>query len=411
VEGSDQPPTLLVGITVITRWTQKGAGKSFSEYTRIADSRGLVTQLSSHAKAEALRISSTGSGGNALLADVAQVEADGTQSTGSTASVSASALEASDNAVTGSPLSGSPANAVSVSPGATSGSGTGNSVTSSGSGCGWVSAGKSSVSDVTSSVTGGLPTVPADLDSASPPANQAAADLVANGTGCSGNTFSFANQSSAYDATLGLPATNLPLVTVPGATSGVPVHSSAWLAATDPLSPTRSVTSGSSVAMSQPVLLFPGTTLPNGTVLPFVASIQVTSSTISCSAATANGALTLGATASYTAVVRWYEDLAGNGAPTVQSQTVSWSSGSATADPLPGLLTRNVYNVAGVVRPLSTWINWTSARKVTESTASGVHGIDSVVHVTTAPVRGVAEPLSSLGLDLAGLSCVAEDNR
>src|SRR4051812_30693530 len=55
-EGVDQPPSLLVGITVITSWTSRGKAKSFSEYTRIADSRGLVTALSSHAKAEALRI-------------------------------------------------------------------------------------------------------------------------------------------------------------------------------------------------------------------------------------------------------------------------------------------------------------------------------------------------------------------
>lgn len=410
--GLDAPPTLLVGITVLTNWTLKGSSKVFSEYTRLADGRGVQTLLTSHAKAEGIRASSAGSGGNALLADVAQVETDGSQSTGSSSSVSATAFDVSDSTSSSSVLSGTPANGVSVSPGTTPTPVTPASPVMAGGGtCGWSNVGRTSVTNVTSAITNGLPTVPSNVDAANPPVNQASVDVLAAGTGCGGNAFGFNNQSSSYDPALGLQSGG-PLVSMADASGGASlIGATAWQRATDPTLSTRSVTSGSGVAMAQAVVLFPQTTLPNGRTIPFVASVRVTTASLSCSASTASGTLSLTATATYTAVVSWYEDTAASGIPTLQSQTVTWSSASGpAADPLPTLLARKVYNVNGVVKTVANWLSWSSTRTITESPTSGVHALDSVVHVATVPVRA-GDATSSLNVDLGLISCVADDNR
>lgn len=408
--GNDAPPTLLVGITVLTNWTLKGSNKVFSEYTRLADGRGVQALLTSHAKAEAIRASSAGSAGNSLLADVAQVETDGSQTTGSTSSVSATAFDVSDSSA--SVLSGVPANGISVSPGTTPTPVTPASPVQAGSGtCGWTNVGRTSVSNITSGITNGLPVVPSDVDSNNPPLNQASVDVSAAGVGCGGNAFGFNNQSSSYDSSLGLQSAGS-LVSMADVSGGSSlVRASAWQRATDPTLSTRSVTSGSGVTMAQAVLLFPQTTLPNGRTIPFVASVKVSTASLSCSAATASGTFSLSAAASYTAVVSWYEDTAATGVPTLQTQTVTWSSASGpAADPLPALLAKKVYNLGGVVKTVGTWLSWSSIRAITESPTSGVHALDSVIHVATVPVRA-GDASSSVNVDLGLISCVADDNR
>lgn len=410
VTGSDNPPTLVVGVTLITTWSDHGIGKSYSTYTRIADGRGLVANLSSHAKAEGVRATSSGESGNALLADLGVVEADGSVSTGSSASVKASTLKISDPA--GSALDNTPATGVSVSPGSTTTTATGNESKTSGSGCGWVSVGKTAVSGITADVTSGLPKVPSDVDAAAIPTNRAIADIRASGSGCGSSGFTFSNQSSSYSAALGL-STADPLVRIPDGVSSTPlVRASVWLNATDTSATPYGVIAGARVTMAQPLVLFPNTRLPNGTTLPFVASVQVTQATLTCGASTAaGGSRTSSASASYDVTLQWYKDV--SGVATLQTQTFSWSSAAAasSADPLPALLSQPVYYAGSTAVPLSTWLSWSSVRSVAEADTSGVTSVDGAVHITTAPVRGTADPGSSIGLDLGRLSCVADDVR
>ena len=95
-EGHDSPPSLLVGVTVTTTWSDHGSTHSYASYTRIADSRGLLSTLTSQGSGEFMQVSSAGPGGNALTVDVASAKASGSQSTGSVASADIRALEARD---------------------------------------------------------------------------------------------------------------------------------------------------------------------------------------------------------------------------------------------------------------------------------------------------------------------------
>src|SRR4051794_483228 len=138
-EGHDQPPTLMVGVTVITSWNDHGVTHSYTSYTRIADSRGLTSAVTTQGSASFLRVSSSGEAGNALTVDVASADASGSQSTGSTAAADVRALEARDS--TGQDYEGATATATSPS---ASGPGSGwlGPLTSGTSGsCGWVNAG------------------------------------------------------------------------------------------------------------------------------------------------------------------------------------------------------------------------------------------------------------------------------
>ncbi|MFN2538487.1 MAG: hypothetical protein ABR549_10105, partial [Mycobacteriales bacterium] len=170
VSGSDNPPTQLVGVTVTTTWTAAGSAHRFTTYTRISDTRGLTRLVTTQGKAEFARVTSTGPSGNPMTVDLALAEADGSQTTGSTASADLRALFATDGL--GNSLSG--ATGVATSPGA-GGSVTSpvNSVSSGAIGCGWLSAGPTSVTNVTAGTTNGLPQVPSNVGSnATAPASQ-----------------------------------------------------------------------------------------------------------------------------------------------------------------------------------------------------------------------------------------------
>src|SRR4051812_49169889 len=95
-EGKDQPPALMVGVTLVTTWADHGVSHSYTAYTRISDSRGVVSSVASQGSAEFLRVSSTGLTGNALTVDLAKADASGGQSTGSAAAAEVRAFEAVD---------------------------------------------------------------------------------------------------------------------------------------------------------------------------------------------------------------------------------------------------------------------------------------------------------------------------
>src|SRR3954451_2980972 len=156
-EGTDQPPALMVGITVVTTWTDHGASHSYTAYTRISDGRGLVSSVASQGSAEFLRLSSTGAAGNALTVDLASADASGGQSTGSAAAADVRALKAVDstgpNYLGASGVATSPLGGTSVtSPASDFTAGVGGT-------CGWVGSGPTQVGDVTATTANGLPLV------------------------------------------------------------------------------------------------------------------------------------------------------------------------------------------------------------------------------------------------------------
>jgi len=411
VEGRDQPPSLLVAVTVTTAWNDHGTSHHFTTYTRIADSRGLTAALTSQGSGEVLRVTSSGPLGNALTVDLATTEADGSQSTGSTASADIRALYAVD--ATGSTYFG--ANGVATSPNASAAATTPVNGVSSGSNCGWISAGKTQVSNVTAATTNGLPQVPSNVDTASPPTNQALAQLTLAGSGNPCGSFAFNNQSTTYTSALQL-STSLPLVRISddNTVGNIGATGSAWVnATTDAVSP-HSVKSGANASTTRAIQLFPNATfVTDGLGL---VDIKLTSSSIACSSTVTSGAgASQSSTGSYSVTIDYWSPTAPGAVNNRVSKTFTWtsSSGTGTADPLAAIdpSTIVVYQNGATVLHLSDYISsWSTARSITENPSSGVHQLSGIVSVASTAVRD-GDPASSVGLQVGNLSCVADDER
>ena len=54
--------------------------------------------------------------------------------------------------------------------------------------------------------------------------------------------------------------------------------------------------------------------------------------------------------------------------------------------------------------------SWSTARSIVENPSSGLHQLNGIVSITTQPVRS-GDLLSSIGVLLGNLSCVADDER
>ena len=412
-EGQDQPRATIVGVTVVTSWTRAASSHSYTSYTRIANSRGEGPSGTSQASGNLLRLSATGSVSNSLSVDLLDSMASGALSTGSLATADLRALQATDAAADG--YAG--ATAVATSP---SGGGSQNSpasaFTSTGdtANCGWVSAGVTQVADVTAATTSGLPQVPSDIDANVPPTHQSGVQLMGGGSDRCGS-FGFSNQSSNYNPNLML-ASNMPLIRLANDTSSTVVaNSTSWVNASAAVgSGTHSVTSGAGAGSSKTLQLFPGA----GFVTDGLGVVDVRLSTglISCSSTVTSGVATSASTGSWSVTIDYWHatDLLGHGVRTALG-TYTWNSatGSASADPLASVNPSSlvVYQNGLTVLHLSDYISsWSTARSIVENPSSGLHQLNGIVSITTQPVRS-GDLLSSIGVLLGNLSCVADDER
>lgn len=422
-EGSDAPPTLMVGVTVITSWSDHGATHSYSNYTRITDSRGITSLVTSQGSGELLRLTSATPAGSAITVDVAQARTDGNVTTGSTATAQATALNAVDGTSTYTGATG-----LAQYPTA---SGSINSPVSNvgSSGCpSLATAVSTAVSGISATSTGALPKVPSNVDTASPPANQTAASLLANGGG-SGKCglFSFGNESTSYDSALGLDPT-FPLVRLPNVGGNASVASgSAWVNATTDQTLPHSVSAGAGVTTSQKIQLFPGASFVQSTNggdgqglvdITLTANLACTSTFNSSS--TSSG-VTSAASGSWSAVIDvWTAAGRRYVTPTglsTTATTLTWSSSSSSPDPLasltPGSIQVGTNNGSPVY--LSSYISsWNTAQAIADGSSvtqnSGVHQLPGIISLASAPVRS-GDPLSAVGIQIGNLSCAAEDNR
>lgn len=410
--GKDQPLSTIVGVTVITTWSDHGVSHTYTSYTRISDSRGLSSALSTQGSASFLRVSSAGPTGNALTVDVASADATGDLSTGSVAAADIRTIEARD--ASGSVYEG--ATATAESPGSTQASGFLGALDSSAGGtCGWVEAGPTQYSDVTADTSSnGLPKVPLDVDTNSPPTHQATAQLMSGSNTCAG-IFGFNNQSTAYSSNLMLGSdVHQPLVSILNAGSNsVTVSGSAWVNASASTADPHTATSGANTSSTKGVVLFPSATFTNGAG---VLKIKLTQSSIACSSSVTGGSATQSSTGSWTATISYWKstDTSGGGSMT-DLGTYTWNSAtdSGSADPLAAIdpSTLVVYQNGSTVLHLSDYISsWNTTRKITEDANSGVHQLGGIVSIATQPVRD-GDLLSAVGLQVGNLSCVADDNR
>lgn len=406
-EANDGPPSFLLGVTVMTTWNVKGMAKSFKYYTRIADGRGTVSLLTSQAKAEALRVTSGDPAGKALAADVAVSTANGSLTTGSASSIETRAGLASDGVNPDVVAANWLARAPSAFTAGTASSG----AVSTGASCGWAAFGQSDVQNYTAAITSGQPLVPANVDSASPPANQASSGLVANGANPCG-LFSFNNGTSTFSLPVAPSAT---VVRIPdmGGNARV-VTGSSWVRATDVATSPHTVSSGGSARSAQPIQILPG--LPFVTDGKGLVNVTLTSSSLSClSSVTAGSPQAQSSAGSYTVTVDYWQATNSLGGGSRVSTTYTWSSSDpASADPLAALAPTGivVYQLGTATYRLSDFIgSWSLVRSITEGATNGVHALDGVFSLATVPLRGAVEPASSVGVQIGRLSCVADDNR
>ena len=411
-EGKDQPPTLMLGVTIKTTWNDHGTSHSYTSYTRIADSRGLTSALTTQGSATFLRVTSTGEAGNALTVDVAKADASGGLATGSNAAADIRTIEAHDAA--GQNYFGASATATSPTASAPGTGPLGPLDSSSNGTCGWVEAGPTQYSEVTADTSAsGLPRVPANVDTGTPPTHQAAAQLLSGSNTCAG-IFGFSNQSSSYSSSLMLSGTQ-PLVTIGNAGSNsVTVSGSAWVNASASTADPHTVTSGANASATKRVRLFPGASyITDGLGL---LDIQLTQATIACSSSVTGGSATQSATGSWSVTIDyWQSTNSSGGGQRVTLPTYTWNSatGSGSADPLAAIDPNNivVYQNGSTVLHLSDYISsWSTTRTITENRNSGVHQLQGIVSISTEPVRA-GDIMSAVGLQIGNLSCVADDNR
>jgi prepilin-type N-terminal cleavage/methylation domain-containing protein len=412
-EANDGPPTMLLGVTVLTKWTVKGKEHVFRLYTRIADSRGALSLLTSQGKAEFMRVKSTDASGNALSSDVASSVSNGNLSSGSVASIDVRAGFATD----GVNPDVSAARWLATSPsGVSTGNATASTVKAGSGTCGWTAFGTSSVSNATSAITGGVPLVPSNVGIASPPANEALTGLMANGSNSCG-LFSFNNGTTAYALPVA-PSGELVRMPDPGGNARS-VTGSSWVRASDTSTNPHTVESGAAASSSQAVQILPG--------LSFVAdgqglvNVTLSSSRLTCSASVVPGSTqSQTSTGSYTVTISYWSATNNTGGGQRVTASYSWSSLSGpSADPLTqtAMLPSNivVYQNGATTLRLSDFISsWSLLRSVTEGATNGVHALDGIFSLATVPTRlvgSLTDPASSVGVQVGKLSCVADDNR
>lgn len=414
--GQDSPPSLLLGVTVVTTWTSHGTTKTSSTFTEITDTGATSSLITSQARTVALDILSKDASGNLLEMQAGVVNTDGSLSNGSSAGTSAVGASATRSDLTTDNVSGAQASAESPPNPSVGGSGGGVTAGATQLGttptsCGWGFFGPTSVQNVSSTTAGGLPLAPQDAGTTNPTTKVAANITANNGGSCSGLGFTnLVDSGGSADSLLQIPSDSPIVVKVQDLTGNAPeVSGSAYVAANTHIGQTGSVTAGSGVAFSAWTKLFPG--------LPFLANtnapselgsspglfnVKITSASLACSAGAAP-------TLAYTGKVDWYT------ASGWHTANVNFTSGTDTLAQAVDL-TQKVTTYNGVDIPLSAYISsLSSATGVTTGSGTGDNGnvssVQAVVSILTAPIRGVSDPDSAVGLQIGRMSCTAQDFR
>lgn len=415
VAGADQPPTLMLGVTVITNWTQGANPKSYRTYTRITDSRPGLPVIQSQSRAVAVDITSTAKDGTTLQLRGGLANVDGAQSSGSSVSgyaVGALATQTGQSAVSGAaaqfalPASG-PSSSGSTGP--QSGGGT----------CSWYGFGSTDVVNVTGDLTGGLPKAPSNVDAATPP-NRLSGHIAKNGGGTCGqlmyNNLAGGGVGLTSPDPLGVEMGAVPYVRIPDTTSGSgpSIAGSGYVTATALTATPKQVRSGAAVSMAQSAVLFPGTPEPSSG--RGLVSAAVTTGSVDCVSG-APGTVT----GKYTLSVGWWGRHATEASAEWHEATWTYDSTATpvmvqsgdTWDPA------NTYLSNGTTLSQLVSLSPTSGtpNTVTTGATNGLRGFPSgIITLTTASTRDSStDPANSasstINVKLGHLTCVADDVR
>lgn len=415
IAGKDDPPSLVLGVSVVTTWQEAGKSKSFRTFTRITEGRPALPVIQSQAKAVAVDVTSTAIDGTTLKLQSGIIGLDGAQSTGSSVAGYVGGALATR---TGTPsISGRvgqfslPAQAATV---------TGDSTPKDGGGCSWYAFGPTQVANVTASVSSGLPKAPTNVDAPSVVTGE-----VRGGSGNACGLLSFDNSAGGglvrpLTDLLGAAMGPVPYVRVNDDVSGTPgISGSGYVTATPASDSPHQVRSGTAASMDRPVVLFPNSPDVAGeTASTGLVSAQLSSASVDC---VSGGASTAGTVrGKYQLQLRWWGRLGTETLPQYRSAAWTYDSdlaatpqlvaGSAAWDPANTFLS-NGQTLASVVQ-----LNLPSATSgvVTTGASSGLRGFPGgIMTLTTAGTllneSGVGH--SAIKVQLGQLSCVADDLR
>ncbi|MDX6224917.1 MAG: hypothetical protein QOE64_1293 [Frankiales bacterium] len=419
VVGKDQPPSLLLGVTVVTNWTDRGRAKRYKASTRITDGRPQAPVIQSQARAVAVDITSTAVDGTTLELQGGLSNADGAQSSGS--SVSGYAAGAQATRTGQSPITGAvtqfalPTTAVS---GATSAGPV------SGGSCSWYGFGSTATSNVNGDVSTGLPIAPSNAGAATPP-NVMTGSISKNGAGSCGqlsydNTVSGGNARPASDL-VGYEMGAAPFVKVPDVStgSGPAISGSSYVLSNLLTATPQKTQSGAAAAMTQQLVLFPNNPETAGQGL---VQATLTSASVACvsGSSTADGTVV----GKYDLTLKWYGHGPSDAAGAYVWHTARWTydnTASASAAPVlvAGSATWNPANTfLGNGTTLSQLITSPGLGVVpataTAGASTGLRGFSNgVLTLTTASTltNETGPGYSAITVQLGQLTCVADDQR
>jgi type II secretory pathway pseudopilin PulG len=413
VAGRDASPTNLVGITVITSWTDAGRAKSLRTYTRLTESRAGLPLIQTQARAVGVDITSTAADGSTLELQGGLSSVDGAQSNGSSVAGYATGALATR---TGYPAVSGLASSFNLPTQALAS--TGSSSAQSGPACSWYAFGGTQTNNAGGDVSQGLPKSPANVDSTTPPSTMSGY-IRANGGGACGQL--------TYDNLVGggVPRpSGDPLATVMGAApyiqavdvsgsgpsiSGETYASSSLLTA----SPQKSI-SGAKAAVLQPLTVFPNFPGSSGRGL---VSVKLNYAQIDCLSATTSGALGA-ASGKYQVELGWWGQAPGDAAALWHTSTYTYDSSVSSTVTVSGPAWNPTQTSIGNGLKMSDVIASPGATGITSTFATGnstgVRGFaDGILTLTTASTlsneAGVG--YSAIKLQLGLLTCVADDQR
>ena len=412
--GKDQAPSILLGVTVSSSWTDRGKVKTFRTYTRVTDGRPQLPVIQSQARAVAVDITSTAFDGTTLELQGGLSSADGSPSSGSSVAgyaTGALATRTGQSAVGGLTTAFNlPTQPVTS---------TGSSSHNSGVNCGWYAFGATGITNGTGAISTGLPKSPADVDSSTPP--KLMSGYLSNN---SGGTCGLLSYDNLVDGGLGRPASDLlgaqmgaaPYVRVQDSTGSAPsIVGSTYVSSTDLTVIPQRTTAGAAVAVGNAVVLFPNNPDSGNRGL---FSAQLTSGSVDC--VSGSGATLGTVVGKYTLSVGWWGKAPADVTP--RWHTASWTYNSTLgAAPVPGTgnevwdpantLLANGTNLGQLITaPLTSLL----PASVTTGATSGQRGFPTGIFSLTTASTLLNEPsvgFSAIKVQLGLLSCVADDHR
>ena len=418
-DGTDSPPTTLVGVTVTAYWTAGNITKQYDSFTQISEGAAADALINAQARVTALQVSGSLDADRTLALRAGIVNADASLSTvaGASASATGAVAAITPNLTNVTPAIGA-SETYSAEPDGFVADGNAAAQALVDVSDTVATFGNTSYSNVAAKVVATPPSV--SQPCASDGSLCATGSLNANG----GATLGFRNKPSRpVNDRLALLAasTDSPVYipTVSGSASMVSGHG--WIESTPATSSGHSVTSGVQARLKAGALgtdgtlrILPTSFAPNGLV-----QLTLTSASLTC---TATGASSTTPLPSYSATLRYWKHNTATGTGAYQNVTLTLGS----TDPLPALNPANLADrvqvgVASDGTPLylgeyiESWGSLTSsaaagAGRVANNGNSVSSNIESLITIRTVPVRST-DPTSGITIKVGAMSCLAEDNR